>query len=578
MILFFKKLFLTVAVIFTATVFVSAQNQLFIPPVLTGTTFNLNVQTGTQTFYIGTTTPTYGINGAWMSPTLIVNKGDSITLNVINNLPVATTMHWHGLHVAAMNDGGPHQIINASTTWSPTFKVRNNAATFWYHPHGEGKTEQQVSKGLAGLFIVKDAAEALINLPRTYGADDFPIIVQSKSFDVLQQIAIATDMDTALFVNGTLNPFLNVPEQVVRFRLLNGSSLRSYNFGLSNGQNFYQIATDGGLLDSSISLSRLKLSPGERVEILIDFSGMLSQSIFLQSFGSELPTGIYGADTVGMGMDSIHEYEENYLNGIDFNLLQLNIVAAIANPVTTIASSLIPYNPINSSSATNFRTIVMDTLRLLPMDQPNLAEGPFGMNNQTFHMDSINEIVYLNTTEVWTLKNKTLIAHPFHIHDIQFNILEKSGLPPSPSENGWKDVVLVMPGDSVKFITKFETFADNITPYMYHCHLLHHEDDGMMGSFLVIDTFNISTTEITQSTSVKIYPNPSGINVTVEAMQLYGSTITINNILGKEIFRVMAASSSQKINVRNFADGIYFLKVMNNNNQATIKKFIVSKN
>lgn len=130
----------------------NAQNLLIIPPALTGTSFNLNVQSGIQSFYTGINTPTYGINGPWMAPTIIVNKGDSITLNVINGLNVKTTMHWHGLHVAPENDGGPHQIIQPSTSWSPSFKIRNQAGTFWYHPHGAGQTDLQVSKGLAGFL------------------------------------------------------------------------------------------------------------------------------------------------------------------------------------------------------------------------------------------------------------------------------------------------------------------------------------------------------------------------------------------------------------------------------------------
>ena len=535
-----------------------AQNPLVIPPALTGVNFNLVVQSGTQTFYGSTPTPTYGINGAFLSPTIIVNKSDSITLNVINNLPVKTTMHWHGLHVSAMNDGGPHQEINPSTTWSPSFKVRNNASTFWYHPHGAGQTEQQVSKGLAGLFIVKDSAEAVLTLPRTYGVDDIPIIVQTKSFDVLQQIAIATDMDTALFVNGTLNPYFNAPAQVIRFRLLNGSSLRTYNFGLSNGQTFYQIATDGGLLDTSLALTRLMLSPGERAEILINFSGMLSQTIYLKSYGSELPTGIYGADSVGFGADTIHEYSDNFLNGADFNVLQLNIIAATTAPVTTIANALVPYTPFNILSASNNRTLVFDTLRLLPIDPPNRAEGPFGINNETFNLDSINELVYLNTTEIWTLVNKTLIAHPFHIHDIQFNVIEKSGLPPSPSEDGWKDVILVLPNDSVKFITKFETFADNITPYMYHCHLLHHEDDGMMGSFLVVDSTATGVTDINFEDNFTIYPNPTSdfLNIISPDNKLFA--LTIYNAIGEIIYTVQAASN-YKLSTINFPNGLYFI-------------------
>ena len=550
-----------------------SQNPLVIPQSITGTNFNLNVQSGTKIFYGTTPTPTYGINGAFLSPTIIVNKGDSITLNVINNLNINTTMHWHGLHVSAMNDGGPHQIINPSTTWSPSFKVRNNASTFWYHPHGLNQTEQQVSKGLAGLFIVKDSAEAALNLPRTYGVDDIPIIVQNKAFDGLQQIAIATDMDTAIFVNGTLNPYFNAPAQVIRFRLLNGSSLRTYNFGLSNGQTFYQIATDGGLLDTSLALTRLIVSPGERAEILINFSGMVSQTLYLKSFASELPNGIYGADTVGFGADTIHEYTENFLNGADFNLLQINVVAQTVTPVTTIANALVPYTPFNPITATNYRTLTFDTIRLLPIDPPNRAEGPFGINNQTFNMDSINEVVHLNTTEVWTLVNKTLVAHPFHIRDIEFNIIEKSGLPPTPSETGWKDVVLVMPNDSVKFITKFTTFADNTTPYMYHCHLLHHEDDGMMGSFLVIDTTaSTGIADIDFKNNFSIYPNP-----TTEILNIVSNTsekfsINIFNTLGEKI---TSANNIQhlQLNINNYPSGLYFIQI-NSDNKFFTQKFI----
>lgn len=555
---------------------VSAQNPLYIPPTLTGTTFNLNVQTGTKTFYGTTPTPTYGINGAFLSPTIIVNKGDSITLNVINNLPVKTTMHWHGLHVSAMNDGGPHQIINPSTTWSPSFKVRNNAATFWYHPHGHGQTDPQVSRGLAGFFIVKDAAEAALILPRTYGVDDFPLVVQTKAFDELQQIAIATDMDTALFVNGTLNAYLNTPAQVVRLRLLNGSSLRSYNFGFSNGQTFYQIATDGGMKDTALALTRLLLSPGERSEILVNFTGMTSQMLFLKSFAAELPNGIYGADTVGDANNEIHEYYDNFLNGADYNLLQLNIVAQTASPVTTIPTTLVPYTPFNIASATKYRTIELDTIRLLPIDPPNRAEGPFGMNNRTFDMDSINEVVHLNTTEIWTLVNKTLVAHPFHIHDIEFNLVEKSGQPPMSYEKGWKDVVLVLPGDSVKFIAKFETFADNKTPYMYHCHLLHHEDDGMMGSFLVIDTTaTVGSKEITDNDIFSVYPNPTFDFINITSKNIDKFTIAIFNTLGESIYHSPLSTNNLQFSTRHLPQGIYFIQIKTNNqvfNQKIIKK------
>jgi len=551
--------------LFLQGLFIQAQNALNIPPSLTGTTFNLNVQSGTQVFYGTKITPTYGINGVWMSPTIIVNKGDSITLNVKNNLPVKTTMHWHGLHVAAMNDGGPHQIINPNTTWSPSFKIRNNASTFWYHPHGAGQTDPQVSRGLAGLLIVKDNEEAALKLPRTYGIDDIPIIVQSKAFDGLQQIAIATDMDTAIFVNGTLRPYFNAPSQVIRFRLLNGSSLRSYNFGLSNGQTFFQIATDGGLLDSSIVMTRLRLSPGERAEILVDLSGRQGQTVYLKSFSSELPIGIYGADSVGDANNPIHDYEDNFLNGADFNLLEIRVTVANGNPVNQIPTSLVPYIPFTVTSTAVKRSIVMDTLRLLPADRPNLAEGPFGMNNKTFDMDVVNEVVNLNATEIWTLVNKTQVAHPFHIHDIQFNILEKSGMPPSRNERGWKDVVLVMPNDSVKFITKFETFADSKVPYMFHCHLLHHEDDGMMGTFTVVDTLAASISKSNFTRSFTLYPNPASSIFTIESTSgLQNFEMKIFDILG-EVVLTTNFSKLTTVDISKFTNGVYFLQVKSQN-------------
>jgi blue copper oxidase len=570
-----KNILLVIAL--SSTIALFGQNQLSIPPTLSGTNFNLNVQNGVTQFYPGINTPTYGINGPLLAPTLIINKGDLVTLNVTNNLTGngnSTTMHWHGLHVPAMDDGGPHQVILQGTTWSPKFKMLNNAGTFWYHPHGLGKTDLHVVKGLAGMIIVKDNAEALLNLPRTYGIDDFPIIIQTKAFDALNQVAIASNMDTALFVNGTLKPYLNVPSQVVRFRVLNGSSSRTYNLGLSNNQSFYQIATDGGLLDSSIKLTRLILSPGERAELLVNFTGKIGDKIFLESFSSELAIGIYGADSVGDVNNEIHDYEDNFLNGADFNILQFNVVVANSKPITAVIDNLVPYIPFKIADANKFRTFVFDTLRLLPIDPPNRADGPFGINNKTFDIDVANDTVHLNNTEVWTLKNKTLLAHPFHIHDIQFNVIEKNGKAPMRSERGWKDVILVMPNDSVKFITKFETFADNTTPYMYHCHILHHEDDGMMGSFLVIDTTaSTSIADIDFENKFHVFPNPTNNFLNVIATDNRNFSLTIFNTLGKNIYSAQA-TSNLKLETSNFPIGIYFIQI-NSNNKIFTKKILI---
>lgn len=560
-----KKILLFFSIGVTAVL--AAQNPLAIPPALSGTTFNLTVQNGTTQFFPNVNTPTYGINGPLLAPTLIFNKWDTVTLNVTNTLTGngnSTTMHWHGLHVPAMDDGGPHQLILQNSTWSPSFRILNNAGTFWYHPHGEGKTDLHVSKGLAGMIIIRDSAENALVLPRTYGVDDFPIIVQTKSFDILNQIAISTAYDTLPMVNGIVDPYLDAPAQVVRLRLLNGSSARSFMFGFSNNMNFELIGTDGGLLDTSTTLNRLRLSNGERSEILVDLSALLNDTVFLVNYGSELPHGVMGADSVGDALNQVPDYYLNPLNGADYNLLEIRVGSPTGNPVTTIPQTLVAHTLWQLSSATVNRQFVLDTLSEVFVT-PNLAEGPFGINRHFFDMDSINEIVYLNTTEVWTLHNKTMVAHPFHIHDVEFYIVDIAGNPPPPSQRGLKDVVLVPPGDSVRFITRFEDFADDSVPYMYHCHLLHHEDDGMMGAFLVIDTTLNAIAENQQlAGKMECFPNPvSGeLNLLLPENKTGAGLLRVYNLLGELVLERTSSSTHELIGTANWPAGIYTVQVL----------------
>lgn len=555
-----SKIILAAGTTLTATAISFAQNALFIPPTLTGTTFNLNIQNGTTQFYTNINTPTYGINGALLAPTLIVNKWDWVTMNVTNNLTGfgnSTTIHWHGLHVPAMDDGGPHQVIAQTTTWSPNFQILNSAGTFWYHPHGDNKTDLHVSKGIAGMIIIKDSIEAGLTLPRTYGTDDFPIIVQTKAFDILNQIAIATELDTAICVNGTVNPFLDAPAQVIRLRLLNGSSSRVYNFGFTANNPFKLIATDAGLLDSAITLTRIRLSPGERAEILLDLQGMIGQTIYLNSFSSEFPNGIYGATTVtGMMGGNIPDYNLNPLNGADFGILQINVVAQTGNPITTMPTTLSTNTPWTNFSVSRNFNLAPDTMMCAQCQ----VAGPFNINGVHFDMNTINETVYLNTTEKWRVTNNTGIAHPFHIHDMHFYILNIDGGPVPNYEQGKKDVVLVMPMQYVEFITKFEDFADDSIPYMYHCHLLHHEDDGMMGSFKVIDTTATSISEL-EKNNFAVFPNPANDFLTITSAENKIFSVTIFNSFGEKIY---SAQTTTNLNVEtvNFSSGLYFVQII----------------
>ncbi|MGI9191116.1 MAG: multicopper oxidase domain-containing protein [Chitinophagaceae bacterium] len=498
-----RKIYFLVLSLFSGTL-VLAQNALLIPPVLNGPVYNLNLQTGSVNFYAGTPTQTMGVNGPVLGPTLIMQKGDSITLNVNNQIGDTTTMHWHGMHVAPYNDGGPHTVILPGTTWSPSFTVRDHASTYWYHPHLHHKTNMHVSKGIAGFIIVRDNEEAGLSLPRTYGVDDIPLALQTKDFDNNNQITVMSNNDDAVMVNATINPFVDVPAQVVRLRLLNGSSQRVFNIGLTNNMNFHVIGTDGGLLNNPVNLTRLLLSPGERAEILVDLSNFQGQTINLMSYAAELPNGYYGATYPGMGPGLVMTgYNPNPLNGTNFNLLALQVGAPILGGITIIPTSLVSNTPIPAAQSNITRT-----LTFMPAQMgPNQLNGDFMINNAMFDMNVINYTIPLNNTEIWTLTNNSAISHPFHIHDVPFYILDRNGQAPPLVEQGRKDVVMVRPQEVVRFITQFTTFSDPMLPYMYHCHMLTHEDGGMMGQFIVSNPNSLE--QIPTHEGVRFYPNPT---------------------------------------------------------------------
>lgn len=540
---------------------ISGQNLLAIPDTLSGTSFSLNIYDTSKVFYAGFTTNTYGVNTNYLGPTLFLNKGDSVSIEVNNNLMDTTTVHWHGLHVSAMNDGGPHTTIPPNTVWNPMFKVRDHAATYWYHPHLHMMTNLHASLGAAGLIIVRDSIERTLNLPRRYGIDDFPLVLQSKCFDGGKQIIVDNASDSVMMVNGTLNAYLPTPAQVVRFRVLNASSERVYNIGFQGNLPFYQIGTDGGLLNAPVSLTRLRIAPGERAEIVVDFSGNLGQTINLVSFASELPNAIYGATQPGMGAGQvIPGYTSNGLNGANFNIMAFNIVSQTTSPVTTIPTTLTTNNPwtVGSANATK-------TLTFSPVTMGSTAlQGPFLINSTSFDMDVVNYSIPLNNIEIWTLNNQSPIAHPFHIHDVQFYITEINGVAPPANMAGRKDVVLVPAGQTVKFITQFETFCDSMGMYMYHCHMLPHEDDGMMGQFVVTCPDNVGINSNAQfEKDISVFPNPANTNIIIKQL----SSKMILEIIVKDysgrnvIFKDNIHSSEINLDLVDQNAGIYFVEI-----------------
>lgn len=534
---------------------VFAQNPLFIPPAIVGNQFQLDLNAGTTQFFPGNPTLTMGANGVLLGPTLVMEKNQQVTINVTNFMADHTSVHWHGLHLPAIADGGPHQIVQPGSTWSPTFTVKDKAMTAWYHPHLHHHTNEHVQKGLAGMIIIKDQIEAALPLPRTYGVDDIPLVVQTKGFDTNNQIIVETNVDSVRMVNGTLNPKVSVPAQVVRLRLLNGSSQRYYNFGFEGGKDFNMIASDGGLLDAPLNMTRLMLAPGERAEILVDFNNMQGQSIYLKSYASEFPNGIYGARRPGMGMGQvIQNYASNLLNGADFDIIRFDVGQPTANPVTSIPSALITNTPWDEALSANTRTVLFS---MAPGASP--VEGPYLVNNQTFDLTRIDFQVMQDDIEVWEITNMTPIGHPFHMHGFSFYVLEVNGGPPPAHMLGRKDVVhLPASQGTVKFVVKYEDYADSLTPFVFHCHMLFHEDGGMMGQYVVRPR---PTSVEGPSVVGGIYPNPATNSLRLEMPISQETRFRIIDVMGREVSTGFILGNSTEVDISQLANGVYWLNL-----------------
>lgn len=487
-------LFLSASILFFSNLLMGQTNPLFIPPTLSGPVYNLNMQHGTYDIHSDGPSATMGYNGDILGPTLIMNAGDHVTLNVTNSIGEETTTHWHGLHIAPEDDGGPHSVISPNQTWSPHFEVDDKASTCWYHPHLHYYTMKHVVLGLAGLIIIKDSEEAALDLPRTYGVDDFPLILQTKAM-IGDSILYATtefsntanpNMDSTFVVNATKNAILDAPRQVNRFRILNGATHRVFNFGISDGSTFWQIGSDCGLLSAPVPLTRMLLGPGERAEILVDLGTYsVNSNIAFRSYASEIPDGYWGAEWPQTNQSS-NPGGGNPLNGVDFDMLNINVVSQTAGSVTTIPNSLVTVTPIAEATADTTRHkyfLTANASGATPLC-PQISPTPTSSASNCFDLNVINDVIELGSTEIWELHGDFRQYHPFHIHDIPFFILERNGSPPALNERGLKDVVLIGPSDVVKIIGKFDDFTGE-TPYMYHCHILPHEDRGMMGQFVV---------------------------------------------------------------------------------------------
>ena len=549
----------------TATPTPGASAQAFhIPPVMTGTlvdgkmTYDLLMQPGMTEFLPGALTPTLGYNGNYLGPTLVMYKGDEVRINVTNNLGGPhTTTHWHGFHVPAKWDGGPHQEIWNGETWSPTFTVLNRASTYWYHPHlhpvdnkqrNPNGTSGQVFRGLAGMIIVRDEESEQLVLPNQYGVDDIPLIIQDRSFNEdgsflefpMRQThpKLGPDVGPVVWpfrkgdkflVNGVISPILETHAQMVRFRILNASNNRIYNLGFSDNRTFFQIGSDGGLLEAPVPLERLIIGPSERMEIVVDFGNDENASVQLKSYNSEL------------GNTYVPDQLADEHDRIDFDIFTIAVGSPTGNPVTTLPASLtridrIPWEEAVNADAPRQWELTPGRLDVETSEEIATLDLTFTINGKAMDLGRIDGVIQLGDTEIWEIINSTGQAHPMHIHGDSSQILSRNGnfenVP--PNERGWKDSLIVKPGEIVQIIKRFEDFADPDNPYMFHCHILDHEDGGMMAQWTVVEPGSIGVTPEPTPTSTgatQITLNPIKDNTLYES-----SDGSVSNGAGGHLF------------------------------------------
>ncbi len=414
----------------------------------------------------GSATMAYG-NGT-LGPTIEAQRGETLNIHLQNNLVDHTNIHWHGLVLPADMDGHPEDLTIPGGSFEYQLPIHQRAGTYWYHPHPHKATAQQVFMGMAGMFLVKDEEESALNLPT--GEFEIPMIIQDKRFMGSSMVYMPSDeeimtgyLGETILVNGIHAPFSSVETRWYRLRLLNGSTARVYQLGFSNQLPFYLIGTDGGLLEVPEKLKSIMLAPGERADVLINFKDLpVGSEIFLESykFSEFNPQGRQGFKIMKFRIEKV---------STDSFLLPLKL--------STITK-------LSSSPATKVR--MLDISKLVGGIGSHGSGSRHGINGMTFDNDYSAFSVEKGSTEIWEFDN--LMGdeiHPMHIHGVQFQILKRTGGRNQvfAFERGWKDTVLIMPGEKVSVIM---TFPSYVGKFVFHCHNLEHEDDGMMLNYTIV--------------------------------------------------------------------------------------------
>jgi bilirubin oxidase len=407
----------------------------------------------------GVTSDVFAYNGRVPGPTLEFKEGDRVVVHFRNELAEPSTIHWHGLHIPASADGSPFHPVAPGTQHDYVFTIpTGSAGTYWYHPHPHHRTGHQVAKGLYGAIIVRADDDPLpASLPERLLVLSDNRFLEDGSIDVRDPLTPSGRVDAengregdVVFVNGEVRPTLSIRSgEVQRWRIVNASAARIYRLSL-RGHRFLHVGSDGGLFEHPVDTSEVVLAVGERVELLVRGSGSRGDRTVLEA----LPYDRYIPQT----------RPTNWREPRDLLVLQYTDASPVA-PVA-IPSRLRPVPALDTARVTAKRLMVL-TQHLI--------------NGQSMDLARVDERARLGATEIWEIENLVGMDHPFHLHGFQFQVLDRNGVP-EPFRS-WKDVVNVPKHQTVRFIVRYD---DHPGKWMYHCHILDHEDHGMMGVLEVI--------------------------------------------------------------------------------------------
>ena len=464
--------------------------------------FDLTAETARRKLVGDTASDVYTLNGSWPSPTLRVRRGQTLTIDYHNRIDQESIIHWHGLVVPADQDGHSKDAVPPGSTYNYRFKVDQRAGTNWYHPHPDMITGKQVYRGLAGFFIIEDEQEQALNLPS--GDQELPLLVQEKRINAQGEMTYDPNrMDrrmgffgNTVFVNGIHAPHHEVSTRFHRLRLLNASNARIFDFSLSDNSPFYVIGSDGGLHEQPYEIPSITLTPGERADLLVDFGRYeVGDTVHLNAdprngpgqwmMGGDMGGEMMGGQGNGGRWWDGGRWQGNGQNpdGDNMNagggadpsgggILEFRITKQ--QPDTfQLPAALTPLTFPAEADAQLTRRIDLT----MEMGRGALLDG------RAFEMLRVDQTVRQGDLEIWEFVNRTGMPHPMHIHATSFKILDRSGGSLAPHERGWKDTVLVNRRETVRVLARFESEKGL---YMYHCHNLEHEDNGMMANFEVV--------------------------------------------------------------------------------------------